>query len=227
MRFLIVYFLFMVCSPVLSQNSLGLNLKAYKPHGEFNQNITHSPVGLSFLFLQQINDSQLAWGSELGVAMYNSDRYRYELIEEGYPGEFIKVAEEDCFWTLHILGQYNLISTPVVKSYLELRMGITTFFSERTAVDEYEKRFKRHFKSHGTAFNTGLGTGIMLNPKGIFSENKGPGKLWINLGAIIHSGSVATYRNVEDQNEIFSLGVGKYRSLTYYTDFRLGLLVDL
>ena len=214
MRYLLLFFLVLFCFPVLSQNSLGLNLKAYKPHGEFNQNITHNPIGLSFLFLRQINEGRFSWGSELGIAMYYSDRYQYELVEEGYPGEFIKVAEEDCFWNLHLFGHYDFIATPAFKSYGELRMGITTFFSSRTAVNEYEDRFDNQFKFHGTAFNTGLGAGIMLNPRGMFSEDKEPGKVWVNLGANVHSGTATTYRNIEDKDGIYSLKEGKYKSLT-------------
>jgi len=74
------------------------------PHGEFNQNINKTPLGISFIYTRKVNDGRFLWGVEPGVAMYYNDRYTYELVKEGYPGEFIEVEEEDCFWTLHLLG---------------------------------------------------------------------------------------------------------------------------
>ncbi len=207
-------------------NSLGVNIKVYSPHGEFNRNVTHTPFGLSFLYKRQSNESPFSWGSEFGIAMYYNNKYDYELIREGYPGEFVEVDEEDCFWTLHIIGQYDFMSTPAFKSYGEVRLGMTTFFSSRTTEEE-NTHFKAQFKFHGTAFNTGFGAGMMINPGRLFSKDKEPGNLWINLGANVHTGSSAAYRSVSDSNATQTLGEGKYRSLTYYTDFRLGVLFKI
>jgi len=222
MRLIILFSLLLVsCANVMAQQRLGLNFKSYTPQGDFNQNIDHAPAGLSLIYTRNIADTRFFWGGELGVAMYASDEYLYELDSEGYPGEFVDVYEEDCFWSVHAIGQYEYLSTVGLKAYVELRLGMTTFFSERSAGED--PRFEASFAVHGTAFNTGLGTGILVNPRATFSS-KEPGNLWINLGVTAHSGSNTQYRHVESGGGVYSLGDGIYRSLTHYTDYRLGIV---
>jgi len=103
--------------------------------------------------------------------------------------------------------------------------NLTSFFSSRMAVEE-DTPFKDEFSMHGTAFNTGIGGGIMLNPRGLLSKTKPPGNLWIILGANLHSGSATNYRFAEGAKNQ-SLDEGKYKSLTHYTDFKLGLVIPL
>jgi len=73
--------------------------------------------------------------------------------------------------------------------------------------------------------NAGLGGGVMLNPKVIFTEEKEGGLIWINLGFNVHSGTASNYRNIEyNPGGVYTFSEGKYRSLTYYTDFRFGVV---
>jgi len=201
-------------------------MNVYKPHGKFNRNVTHTPFGLSIHYKHKMNESPFSWGSEFGIAMYYNNKYDYELIKEGYPGEFVEVDEEDCFWTLHLIGQYEFMSTPAFKSYGEVRLGMTTFFSSRTSIEE-NPHFKAQFKFHGSAFNTGFGAGVMINTGRLFSKDKEPGNMWVNLGTNVYTGSDVTYRSISDSNATHTLGEGKYKSLTYYTDFRLGVLFNI
>ena len=225
MRYWTFLALLLFSSTLFAQGSLEINAKVYSPQGDFNRNVDHIPAGLSFSYTRPIKNSRFYWGGELGIAMYYNDQFEYELVKEGHPGEFVKVAEEDCFWTGHALARYELSSTENLRTYAEIRMGVTSFFSSRMAVEE-DTPFKDEFSTHGTAFNTGLGGGIMLNPRGLLSKTKPPGKLWIILGANLHSGSSVSYRFAEGAKNQ-PLDEGKYKSLTHYTDFKLGLVIPL
>jgi len=225
MRYWTFLALLLFSSTLFAQGSLEINAKVYSPHGDFKRNVDHIPAGLSFSYTRTIKNSRFYWGAELGIAMYYYDQYEYELVKEGYPGEFVEVAEEDCFWTGHLLARYLFISTENVRTYGEARMGATSFFSSRMAVEE-NSPFKNEFSVHGTAFNTGIGGGIMLNPRGLLSKTKPPGNLWIILGANLHSGSATNYRFAEGAQRQ-PLSGGKYKSLTHYTDFKLGLVIPL
>ena len=214
------------CGNLLAQHHLGLNFKAYQATGAFQDNVKSVPLGLSFAYLRQGEESRFSWGGELGIAMYSNKTYQYELVEEGYPGEYTSVDEEDCFWTIHGFARYDLYSSYNFRTYAEIRLGMTTFFSTRTSAQE-DERFNNTSEFHGTAFNSGLGVGLMLNPKGMFSKDQERGRLWVNLGANFHSGSHTTYRNIDSENQSYSLDEGKFQSLTHYVGYRLGVIFSL
>jgi len=67
----------------------------------------------------------------------------------------------------------------------------------------------------------------MINTGRLFSKDKEPGNMWVNFGTNVYTGSAAAYRSISDSNATHTLGEGKYRSLTYYTDFRLGVLFNI
>lgn len=213
-------------SNLCAQHHLGINFKAYQATGAFQDNVKSVPLGFSFSYLRQGEESRFSWGGELGIAMYSNKTYQYELVEEGFPGEYTSVDEEDCFWTIHGFARYDIYSTNSFRTYAEVRLGMTTFFSTRISTNE-DKRFNDTSEFHGTAFNSGLGAGLMLNPKGLFSKDLERGRLWINLGANFHSGSNTTYRNIDDENQSYSMDEGKYKSLTHYVGYRLGIMFSL
>lgn len=206
-----------------AQFSLGINLKVQDPTGDFNRNVQRAASGISFTGIFQARDSRFSWGGELGVAMYANENYMYDLTEEGYPGEFVEVSEEDCFWTAHVLARYHFLQKPNFKTYAEGRLGLTTFFSSRTALDDHYN-IDDNFDSHGTAFNSGLGAGMAFNPKGLFSEQHG--RLWIELGATYMTGTRTNYRHIGETSSGLSLSEGQYRSLTHYMDYRMGFVFN-
>jgi len=136
MRFWTLAALLLLSNTLFAQGSLEINAKVYSPHGDFNRNVDHIPAGFSFSYTRPIKNSRFYWGAEMGIAMYYMDQYEYELVKEGYPGEFVEVAEEDCFWTAHLLARYLFTSTEKVRTYGEVRMGATSFFSSRMATEE-------------------------------------------------------------------------------------------
>ncbi|MGI9544401.1 MAG: hypothetical protein ACR2MX_14165 [Cyclobacteriaceae bacterium] len=209
-----------------AQMSLGLNAKVYDPTGVLNRNIDRTPAGISITTIHQKPESRFSLGGELGVAMYANEHYQYDLTDHGFPGESVEVDEEDCFWTLHALARYDLVKETNFKTFAEVRLGMTTFFSSRLALEE-NPRIDDEFEFHGTAFNSGLGGGLAINPGGLFSKNA-PGRLWIEMTIGYNTGSRATYRNIpESANGQMSLDEGHYRSLTNYVDYRVGVLFGL
>ena len=159
--------------------------------------------------------------------MYSNQEYLYDLTEEGYPGESVMVSEEDCFWTFHALARYDVFQKPNFRTFAEGRLGLTTFFSSRVALDDHYD-IDDKFDSHGTAFNSGVGGGMAFNPKGLLSEERQSGKLWIELTATYNAGSTSNYRHIpESTSGQMSLSEGQYRSLTHYMDYRLGFVFEI
>ena len=215
----------LISGTLQAQFSLGINVKVQDPTGDFNHNVHKAAAGISFTGIHRKVDSRFSWGGELGIAMYSNENYLYDLSEDGYPGEFVEVSEEDCFWTLHALARYHIWEKENVKTYAEGRLGVTTFFSSRTALDDHYD-IDDNFDSHGTAFNTGLGAGLAFNPKGVLSKDTS-GRLWIELGATYMTGTKANYRHISESASGLSLSEGQYRSLTHYMDYRLGFVFSL
>lgn len=203
------------------RNYLGVNIKVYDPLSNLGENISALPIGLSFSYLHGFENNRFSVGAELGVAMYSSNDY-----ELNYQGWNISVNEEDCFWTLHGVLRYDLIRNNSVNLYAEARIGITTFFSSIIAYDE-NSPYPGEFSFHGTAFNTGLGGGLMLNPHAIFSDGSEAGRLWIELGVNVHSGTVTDYRYMPEGGASVPLDEGEYESLTHYVGYKVGFVFDL
>jgi hypothetical protein len=197
----------------------GLSFKSHNPKGEFNQNVDRPANGISLNGLFKLGGSNFWLGGEFGVAMYSNDSYNYELPN----GRTIRLDEEDCFWTLHADTRYMVYSTPLIKTYLSGRVGMTNFFS---TVGPARERDSRHFdyksKTHGTAFNAGLGAGLMLNFGQLFTKT--PGNVSMDVGFAINSGTKSSYRYMPETQNTVQLSEGEYRSLTNYTELRIGLL---
>ena len=205
---------------------LGISANVYNPTGEFNQNIERAPVGLSLSYLYQKNQSRFSIGGALGIAMYSNSSYLYDLTEEGYPGESVEIAEEDCFWTLHGIGRYDLIQLSNFKTFAEVKIGVTTFFSSREPLTT-DYGIASEFEFHGTAFNAGVGGGIAVNPSGLISK-KPPGRLWIEFSTTYNGGSDASYRYAtESMSGTTNLSSGQYQSMTSYFDFKFGIICNL
>lgn len=191
------------------ENLIGLNIKVYQPISDFNNNIDSSiPAGFSFTYLRQPETGKFSFGAELGIAMYSTNDYY-----TNYNGQDLKINEEDCFWNFHGLTRYQLIKTERFYGYLEFRAGITTFFSSTVAYDE-SANYPDEFKFHGTAFNTGYGGG---------ASYKIGHRFWINGGVNFHTGTKTTYRYMPESNQSISFEDGKYKSLTHYIDYKLGV----
>ena len=218
----IQHLLILLFIPIVAnaQYDIGVNLKVYNPTGQLDKNIENLPVGFSLTGFRRIKD-KFSIGTELGVSMYANDTRQHELREEGYPGQYTEVNEEDCFWTAHLIGQYNLRRGDFYTLYAEGRLGITTFFSAITSTD-YDDRFEDEFEFHGTALNTAMGMGVLLDP----FKNKGWGiPVKLDLAINMHSGSRADYRNFESKH--FDPQNPKFESLTNYLDYRVGILVGI
>lgn len=208
---LILLFIFPFCA-IAQQNFLGINIKVYDPISDFDKNISGSvPAGISLNYLRKPIDSRFFYGGELGIAMYSTNDYTLQ-----YNGQNIKVNEEDCFWTIHGVVRYDIFQTDKFITYAEGRLGLTTFFSSTMPLED-NSDYEGEFSFHGTAFNTGLGGGVMYSL----------GKVWLNAGANLHSGTNSTYRYMPESNQSITFDEGKYKSLTHYVGYRLGVLIEL
>ena len=195
------------------QNTLGISFKLYDPVSEFDDNISSAlPAGISFTYLRTPVESRWSFGGELGVAMYSSNNYNVQ-----YNSQSIKVNEEDCFWTLHGVLRYEIYRSERFSTYAEGRLGMTTFFSSTTALEE-DTGFDDEFSFHGSAFNTGLGGGVSYKIGGI---------VWLNAGVNVHSGSRADYRYMPESDQTKTFDDGHFESLTHYVGYRRGVLIDL
>ncbi len=209
----------LVTIPAFSQWDLGVNAKVYDPQGQFNTNVKGVAAGIGIRGLHNNASGRWSVGGELGVAMYSNDSYSLQTDN----GE-IQVDEEDCFWTMHGVAQYTVYRTELIRTYAEGRIGATTFFSSRISEDP-SADFDDEFEFHGTAFNTGLGGGVTINLGRLFGSERN--ELNLDLGAKLHSGSNASYREMQDVQQSTSLNQGTYRSLTHYMGYHFGLLVNL
>lgn len=198
-----------------AQGMFGFNVKVYQTKGDFNQNVEAVPVGFSFNYLHMIKN-KFSIGGELGIAMYANNEYDFETSKGP-----ITIYEEDCFWTLHGDFRYYFHQTPTLRTYAQARLGITTFFSEKSALEETSE-YKDSFEFHGTAFNTGIGGGALINVKHLFKKETG--SLNLDLGVTLHSGSSTKYRYMDEGSLSISLNDGTYKSVTNYIDYRIGFL---
>jgi len=202
-----------------SNTSFGLNFNLANPQQEFKDNINHLPKGISFDVISRIKDSRLSVGGELGVAMFFDDEFMYELSEEGRPGEFIELYEEDCYLSYAAVTRYSAFKHAFINPYLEGRLGGTSFFSTRMAV-ESTPHFEDHTRFHGTSFNMGIGAGVQIN----FCQTP----LSLDLATIANSGTYAVYRSIQNTNNgAIRLSDGRVASKTNHLNFRLGLRFNL
>jgi len=184
---LLCIFAFSLVQAQHSRGSLGLNFNVATPFQQFKQNIDRNPMGISLDFSKPLKESRLHVGGELGVAMFFDDEYMYELSEEGRPGEFIELYEEDCYLNYHAVARYNAFKYAWLNPYVEGRLGGTSFFSTRMATDD-DARFDTETRFHGTSFNAGIGAGVQIN----FCTMP----LALDFAAVANSGSNTTYRSI-------------------------------
>lgn len=225
MRTCILIILLFTSSTLFAQFRFGVNTKVYQSTGQFNDNMNRTPAGLSFSLLKQTS-SRFSWGGELGVAMYSAGDYDYDLAPHGRPGQTIEVYEDNCFWTAHVLARHTIFRKAAIESYVEGRIGVTSFFTNQMALED-NPYFDSKTRVHGFAFNSGFGAGTSLNWGGIFSKDKELGKLWIDLGVNMNSGSNTEYRNAPAISQEYSLNEGVMESLTNYIGYRVGVMFDM
>lgn len=198
-----------------SNASFGLNFNLANPQQEFKENINRLPAGISFDYTKRVSDTRLSFGGELGVAMFFDDEFMYELSEEGRPGEFIELYEEDCYLTYAAVTRFSAFKHAMFNPYLEGRLGGTSFFSTRMAV-ESTPIFDDTTKFHGTSFNAGIGAGLQVN----LCQTP----LSLDFAAIANSGSHAVYRSIKDTDSgAIRLSDGRVASKTNHLNFRFGL----
>ncbi len=200
---------------VQAQSSFGLNFNLANPQQEFKENINRLPAGISFDFVRSVKESRLSVGGELGVAMFFDDEFRYELSEEGRPGEFITLYEEDCYLSYAAVARYSAFKHAFINPYLEGRLGGTSFFSTRLAV-ETTPYFDDITRFHGTAFNAGIGAGFQIN----FCSTP----LSLDFATLANSGTHTVYRSITDTDSgAIRLSDGRVASKTNHLNFRFGL----
>lgn len=223
MRISLTLSLLFISSVLLSQVRLGANIKVYQPMGDFNQHMGNIPAGISLSAMKQAS-SRFSWGGEIGVAMYTAGEYDYELSDEGRPGEYIEVYEDNCFWTAHAVARYSLFKTPAFEGYAEGRVGVTSFFTNQMAL-EVNDYFESKTRLHGTAFNSGFGFGLSSNVGNILSNDLD--WLLVDFGVNVNSGSNTSYRNAPAISNEYSLEEGMLTSLTSYVGYRFGLIFEI
>lgn len=212
-----------VCTLASAQRTkvITLNMNSYQAVENFRENITKNPFGLSLSFLWQSNNERFQYGLEYGIAMYSAKEYSYELIEEGRPGQFVDIYEEDCFMKYHAVARYLPYRTPTISTYLEARAGFSSFFSSRTAMEE-TNLYDDQFEFHGTSFNTAFGGGLMVNMGELFNAGWNT-PIYLDLGATFNTGSRADYRNMTGGEVAQGLRHGTYNSTTNSTNYKVGL----
>lgn len=212
-------FIFMA-SQSFAQVILGFNYKMYTPEGSFNDYLPVNPQGFSLDLLYHIPKSKFVVGAEFGIAMYAKSEYTIQT-----SSGIAEVYEEDCFWTLHADVRYFVYQKPMIKVYLQGRVGMTTFFSDISTTysnNEYES----DGEIHGAAFNFGFGGGVWVNVKSLFTNGKKEGFVNFDFGMALHSGSNSTYRYMPNAEPTASFSDGNYNSLTNYIDYRIGLIIN-
>lgn len=212
------FIVFTFISQQIQAQQIGMNISVFDAKGEFSQNIDRMPVGLSVNYLHGLNQSEkIKIGAEVGVAMYSNTSYYVDDTR----GNSVSIFEEDCFWNLFVMAQYQLYRTPMVAAYAEGRVGVSTFFSSKMAEEE-NAFFEDEFEFHGTAFNTGVGGGVQINLSGLFSgDPMEKNNLWLDMAATINSGTKSKYRNAGESN--ISLEEAEYESLTNNVNYRIGV----
>ena len=224
MRYLLVIIAVMSMNEVVAQTPkiIGLNFNSFGAVKHFRDNITRNPLGVSINFFWAPEDKKFQYGLEYGIAMYSAKEYDYELVAEGRPGTFIPVYEEDCFMKYHLVGRYLPFDYKAITTYIEARVGLTTFFSSRTAQTETDL-YDDSFDFHGTAFNTALGLGALLDIGQIIKKEAWSTPFYLDIGATFNSGSRSDYRNMNEGEIASSLEHGNYRSVTHTTNYKVGL----
>lgn len=221
-RSILTFVLALVATAIQAQtSSLGISLKAYAPKAAFNRNVDKTAFGISTSYLFKPEASRFSYGGEFGVAMYSADEY-----DINFRGQNLRIAEEDCFFTLHGFVRYEMVQKRSFSLYSEARVGVTTFFSTTDAVRE-NTGFDGEFDFHGTAFNMGAGVGIMVNPAALFNKDREANDFWLDFAINGHSGSNASYRMHPEGEGTFSLDDGKHKSLTHYLGYRIGVVFGI
>ncbi len=224
---LTLFFAISLSTTALAQDAVGVYASVFKPLADYDRNLDKNPVGLTFNGLKQMKNERLRLGGELGVAMYANRQYSYELVDEGYPGEFVDVDEEDCFLTVHGVARYTLLDNGILTTYAEAKAGISSFFSSRIALEQYS-HFRDQTRFHGTAVNTSVGAGINIDVKRLFTGSDSFNPIMLDFTTTVNSGSRARYRNMNaDDLLVTSVSHGNYRSLTNNIQYKIGILVEL
>ncbi len=202
---------------------IGLNFNSFGAVHNFRDNVTKNPLGGSLSFLWESQNSKFQYGLEYGVAMYSSNEYQYELVNEGHPGTYISIYEEDCFMKYHLVGRYIPYSSPLATTYIEARAGFSSFFSSKTSEEENEY-FDDDFDFHGTAFNTALGGGVMISLNEIFDKDGDSATpVFLDFGATYNSGSRAEYRNMDEGEIARDFDHGKFKTKTNTVNYKVGI----
>jgi len=205
------------CCVVQAQSnaSFGLNFNVAAPLQEFKDNLDQKPAGISFDYMHRVKQSRLSVGGELGVAMFFDDEFMYELSDEGRPGEFIELYEEDCYLSYHTVARYSVFHRARFNPYIEGRLGGTSFFSTRMATED-TPIFSDVTKFHGTSFNAGVGAGLEIN----FCRLP----ISFDLAALANSGTHTVYRSISDtEGGAIRFSDGRVESNTHHLNFRLGV----
>ena len=85
--------LIIVPSSTNAQSVVGINFVYNEALKEYKHNINSSPLGISFIGLYAIPESNFSVGAELGISMFANEEYTKDLTEEGYAGAMVKIYE--------------------------------------------------------------------------------------------------------------------------------------
>ncbi len=209
-------------SAAQGQASFGMNFNIAKPMQEYAENLSTAPKGFSTDVVFRVKETNLSVGGEIGVSMFYNDQHLRELADEGYPGAFIEVDEEDCFLNYNAVVRYHVFKRAIVNPYIEGRLGGTSFFSTQIAT-EYTDLFEDKTKFHGTAFNAGIGGGVHIRFGNV--------PVGLDLAALANSGSFTNYRSINpekiDTGVSLRMADGQYESKTNHLNFRIGVRFGL
>lgn len=210
---------FMLTSALAQNNTFGVYFNSSKALGSFGDNLDKNPAGIVLKGSHFLGSSSLSLGAELGISMYSNQDYKVQVANN----EFVKVHEEDCYYSGMFTAQYVFYRESLISPYVVGKLGFSTFFSDVMADEETEK-FENYNKTHGTSFNTGIGAGFKLNLTQLFNGSEYSRPVYFDFSVIRVNGTKSSYRHIKNyENVSMDLDYGKYNSFTDHMDFHFGI----
>lgn len=201
------------------ETRLGLYFNNYKASEAFADNITRNPIGVAFSYMKKYKSS-LIYGVEVGMGLYSGKKYFYETVDEGVPDNFVRLYEENGFFSYQGVLRYLLVKDDAFTPYVEVKAGASTFFSAIRAMQVSEV-FDDGFHIHETALNAGIGGGLTIE----LGNPSWRRQLLLDLSAIHQWGSNVRYRNSKKNILVDSFAEGYRSSKTNAIHYKVGFVM--